>query len=324
MGRTNRRVSGGKWRGGGGAAAAAARPAAMPGEMPAAMPAAAMDEPVTGEMTGEVTNAPEPGSLALWHESDRRDRQRDQLEHELEHRFFSAGLSQDTLLAASEREQEQEQALLAPRAGRVHKLVVGAAVGATVGVLAVGLLLRGPGVVAADHAVVATPPPEAAPAPAHETAPTAEPPAPDPATETPPALAAAQAHASVLDVAPADDARAACSQALLAGKFRDIRDRCAAAFAAAPEAELASEVARLAIENGRPSDAVRWARRALDVDPAFAPAFVYLGGGEQQRGNPRAARAAYARYLELAPDGPYAGDLQAVIASLGEEPAGEK
>jgi tetratricopeptide (TPR) repeat protein len=307
MGRSNRKVTGGPRR-------------VEAQAVPAAMPARVMDEPVTGEMTGEVASPPEGGSLALWHESDRRDRaQLDhvQRDHELEHQFFSAGLSQDNLLAASERAQDEE--LLRPATSGLHKAVVGVAVCATVGVLAAGLVMRGPHAgsdprataqAAADEAVVAATPPAAlGPAP-EATAPVAA------AVEAAAPAAVSEAGAAVLDVGPGTgDPRPACSQALLAGRFRDIRDRCLAAFTVAPEAELAGEVARLAIENGRPSDAVRWARRALEVDPAFAPAYVYLGGGEQQRGNPRAARVAYERYLELAPDGPYAGDVQALLAA---------
>ena len=88
------------------------------------------------------------------------------------------------------------------------------------------------------------------------------------------------------------------------GRFRDINQWCAAAFAATPSAELAGRVAELALDRGRHGDAAVWARRAIHENPRFALAFVYLGGAEQELGHPDAARAAYNRYLALAPEGP--------------------
>src|SRR4029453_4836200 len=87
-------------------------------------------------MTGEM------GSLAL----DRDDCD----SNELEHLFFSAGLSQDQLQAASER--EQEAALLDAGARRGQKVLFGVAGAATLGLMAAGLLVRGPLQVAAPAA----------------------------------------------------------------------------------------------------------------------------------------------------------------------------
>ncbi len=145
---------------------------------------------------------------------------------------------------------------------------------------------------AAPAAPAAAPPPPAAPAPA------------PPAGES-------------NNAAPASSSRvAACTSVLRSRRIRDIEARCTAAFEAQPAAALAAEVAQAVLELGRNVEAAVWARRAIGVDPKHASAFVLLGGAEQQLGHAAEARAAYARYLELAPDGEHAQDIRALLPRL--------
>ena len=86
--------------------------------------------------------------------------------------------------------------------------------------------------------------------------------------------------------------------------------------AATPLATLAADVAQAALEHGRNADAVAWAHKAIAVDPKLAQAFVLLGGAQQQLGHSTEARAAYNRYLELAPAGEHAQDIRALLPGL--------
>jgi hypothetical protein len=136
---------------------------------------------------------------------------------------------------------------------------------------------------------------------------------PTPASSPAPAGAATPAAAS-------SDKLSACTGVLRSGRFkerfREVDSKCRAAFQAAPAATLAAEIAQAALEHGRNADAASWARRAIGVDPKYANAFVLLGGAEQQMGHPAEARAAYSRYLELAPNGEHAQDVRALLPRL--------
>jgi tetratricopeptide (TPR) repeat protein len=110
--------------------------------------------------------------------------------------------------------------------------------------------------------------------------------------------------------------REVCLRATPRPRYKELVESCAAAFEARPSADVATLVAEQALENGRNSDAAAWAKRAIDADPAFADAFVLLGGAEQQLGHRGEARAAYRRYLELAPRGRHAADVEALLRSL--------
>jgi tetratricopeptide (TPR) repeat protein len=242
----------------------------------------------------------------------------------LEQRFFAEGMSEEALAAASAREQERELEL--PGNGRASKLLLGGAMCTALAVVITGTVARqlsgsgAPPVPLVTTQVVATPV-------------AAVPPAPPPvatATPTPPSVvdvgglragaAPTQAAAVVAAIAPpaepaAQDPGTACDQMLHRGRFRDINQWCAAAFAETPSAQLAGRVAELALDRGRHGDAAVWARRAIHENPRFALAFVYLGGAEQELGHPEAARAAYSRYLALAPEGQHADDVRALLAA---------
>jgi tetratricopeptide (TPR) repeat protein len=140
------------------------------------------------------------------------------------------------------------------------------------------------------------------------------------ATSTDPSSAALNSAASdvLAEAAPGSppDARATCQQLLRRGKFSDINAICGRAFAAAPDASLAVQIARNALERERYTDAQAWATKAIEVDAQLGEAFLTLGGAEQGLGHAGLARTAYKRYLELEPDGPFAEDVRALINQL--------
>ncbi len=75
-------------------------------------------------------------------------------------------------------------------------------------------------------------------------------------------------------------------------------------------------LAKTEFDRGRSSQAVTWARKAVAIDPDASDAYVFIGNAEQNAGHSQAAKAAYQRYLQLAPKGRYAADLRAVLKSL--------
>jgi tetratricopeptide (TPR) repeat protein len=325
------------------------------------------------------TAEPVPGSSSLALGQSAADAGDDA---ELEHGFFSRGLSEDALQAVSESEGERDFLHQPVKAGRRRKISL-AACGVLVAV-AVAFGVRGffterdlrpqalepmasvkqaPAAAPTPQKIEAMPlelvPPTPVPRivdisqlrarglvgpvpPPEEAAPAEAPAQPEPTAEE---LAAAETplpqpstQASAMDgkavtatstqpvgaVAAAEQqkALAACNDVLHSAKqstkYREIETKCKAAFAAAPAAELAAGVAQAALENGRNADAVAWARKAIDVNPKLAQAFVLLGGAEQQLGHAQQARDAYNRYLELAPNGEHAQDIRALLPSLGQ------
>ena len=251
---------------------------------------------------------------------------------ELEQQFFAQGLSEDALAAASEREQERE--LLLPRSSLVNRVLLGAAVCAGLGVATVGFVGGGNGGnggnaatrTTAGASAPATAPVQAAALVAELRPPPAAPAEPEAPAELEGSAELEATSATTDPMGPPrpvaalaaqgmDDPRLACDQMLRRGRFKDIDQRCAAAFAAQPSAELAGRVAEMALDRGRNGDAATWARRAIGADGRYALAFVYLGGAEQEMGRPEQAREAFARYLELAPEGQHADDIRHILAN---------
>jgi cytochrome c-type biogenesis protein CcmH/NrfG len=58
------------------------------------------------------------------------------------------------------------------------------------------------------------------------------------------------------------------------------------------------------------------AKKMLAADPHRFDAYVFLGTAEQEAGKPDEARAAYKKYLDLSPDGPFARELRAILSNL--------
>jgi hypothetical protein len=298
-------------------------------------------------------------------------------DNELEHGFFTRGLSDEALQAVSDREGERDFLHQPGKPGRNRKISL-AACGVLV-LVAVVFGVRGffterdfrpspetptmaslkqaqpsapptpqsiesmplelvppvtavPRIVSVSELRVRVPegpmPPPEAPVPTAEELVAAETPLPvspspvatAPSAETPAAADSRAATPTSTQPVAASAAQqrvvSACTDVLRTGKFRDIDSKCRVAFAAAPAAELAAGVAQAALENGRNADAAAWARKAIGVDPKLAQAFALLGGAEQQLGRSAEAKAAYSRYLELAPDGEHAQDIRALLPQL--------
>jgi tetratricopeptide (TPR) repeat protein len=293
---------------------------------------------------------------------------------DLEHGFFSRGLSEEHLRAASEEQGEEE--LFAPlTSGRRRRIALGVCSVLVLGMVALGVRSFFTDRSEVAQSAVGAPAPlttvtEAPPAPvvpSPETMPAElvppigslqrvasvdqlrarvpEGPAPEGAEGQAPEAQVAEARiatgAAAAAEAPAPSTPegttpttpagtpaaaapsaasnaqvAACTGVLRSGRFRDIETKCKAAFDAQPAAPLAAEVAQAALELGRNVDAAAWARRAIGVDPKHADAFVLLGGAEQQLGHSAEAKAAYSRYLELAPNGQHAQDVRALLPRL--------
>jgi hypothetical protein len=101
------------------------------------------------------------------------------------------------------------------------------------------------------------------------------------------------------------------------GKPAAVLAACRPAIEAEPEAaDLMVIVARAELDRGRAVEARSWAKRATEVNPDLADAYVVLGGAEQEAENPDAAKAAYKKYLELAPNGRHARELRSILESL--------
>jgi tetratricopeptide (TPR) repeat protein len=75
-------------------------------------------------------------------------------------------------------------------------------------------------------------------------------------------------------------------------------------------------LARANIDRGHLLEARSLAKKALATDPQRFEAYVFLGAAEQELGRIDEARAAYTKYLELAPDGPFAHQLRSILRNL--------
>jgi DNA-binding response OmpR family regulator len=107
----------------------------------------------------------------------------------------------------------------------------------------------------------------------------------------------------------------ACQDVSALGKPARTVEVCTTAFQVLPDsATIAAIVAHAELEQGHFELAGEWARKALDIDPTVAEPYAYLGFVADQAGRRREARASYRRYLELAPRGPYAQDISALLA----------
>jgi Flp pilus assembly protein TadD len=116
---------------------------------------------------------------------------------------------------------------------------------------------------------------------------------------------------------PQVDAFEACRKSFDRHRAKDVLATCPKAIDETPQsAELAVMLAKTEFEHGRARQALDWAKKAVALDADHADAYVYLGGAEQASGRAAAAKAAYKRYLQLAPQGRYAADLRAVLTSM--------
>jgi tetratricopeptide (TPR) repeat protein len=108
-----------------------------------------------------------------------------------------------------------------------------------------------------------------------------------------------------------------CKKAFDQRRYKEILSKCADAVAENPQsADPAVMLAKTEFDRGRVVQALDWAKKAIAADADRADAYVFLGGAEQAAGHNAAAKAAYKRYLQLAPQGRYAGDLRSVLSTL--------
>ncbi len=108
-----------------------------------------------------------------------------------------------------------------------------------------------------------------------------------------------------------------CRAAFARNRLREALAACGAAVAANPHsAEALTLMAHTELNRGRLSQAADLASKALAVDPNVPDAYVIIGGVRQDSGQNAEAKAAYRRYLQLAPHGRYAEDLRSIVNSL--------
>lgn len=261
---------------------------------------------------------------------------------EVEDRFFQQGLNQETSprdeqgLAGHHRQRRRRAR------GVVGALPLAVGFGGTLVVAALAFLpaRRAPEPPAATPLVAVAPAPASPPvvAPAPPSRPVAAPASAAPPAATAPAAVAnadvpaaprppvapvaspALAQAPVAVAVAAPDTKALeerCRQAYGRRQYRDVVDRCGQALEAKPDAAgLAVLVAQAEFDRGRAAQALQWARKAAASDPTLADAYVLIGGAEQEAGRAQAAKAAYLKYLQLAPNGRHARDVRAVVARL--------
>ncbi len=75
-------------------------------------------------------------------------------------------------------------------------------------------------------------------------------------------------------------------------------------------------LANIHLDRGHASKASDYAHRAATADPTNPDAQLVQGAADQQLGHNGEARAAYQKYLQLAPHGKYASDIRAVLKEL--------
>jgi CheY-like chemotaxis protein len=140
--------------------------------------------------------------------------------------------------------------------------------------------------------------------------------------ETPPAGALTDERAADPKVAralPTEFAQllVACRTAFGEKRAKDAEIACLAAKDANPNSSEACALLAHALFNRKKRhEALQWATRALELDANQAEAYVIIGGVKQANDDARGAKAAYKKYLELAPGGQYASDLRAIVDSL--------
>jgi CheY-like chemotaxis protein len=101
------------------------------------------------------------------------------------------------------------------------------------------------------------------------------------------------------------------------GKAKAVAAACRSALDANPNgAQIMVILARAELDRGHLLEARTLAKKAIATDPQRFDAYVLLGNAEQEAGKIDEARVAYKKYLDLAPTGPYARELRAILNNL--------
>lgn len=101
------------------------------------------------------------------------------------------------------------------------------------------------------------------------------------------------------------------------GKAKAVAAACRSAQIANPDAaDLMVILARAELDRGHLAEARNLAKKAIATDPQRFDAYVLLGNAEQEAHRIDEARTAYKKYLDLAPSGPFARELRAILTNL--------
>jgi hypothetical protein len=100
-------------------------------------------------------------------------------------------------------------------------------------------------------------------------------------------------------------------------------EACARAFESDPtNAALALAIAHAEHGHAHFGAAAQWAKRALTLNPKAAEAYLLIARADVKDGRPEDARAAYERYLELAPRGWHGAEARAALGRPRTTPPG--
>jgi tetratricopeptide (TPR) repeat protein len=161
-------------------------------------------------------------------------------------------------------------------------------------------------------------PPVSGGAPAQATAPAAGGTPPQATASGAPAPGAVPATPAGVPPAasPVEKARAACRDAS-EKELPDVVLTCQQALQLKPDMpDVMAMMASATLEAGHPDEALVWAKRANEIDPNLPEPYVLIGTIEHQAKHHDVAKAAYQRYLELAPRGRYADDLRSILQEM--------
>jgi tetratricopeptide (TPR) repeat protein len=137
------------------------------------------------------------------------------------------------------------------------------------------------------------------------------------ATPLTPAAAAAPASAASADPDRYQALMAEGKKRYAKGQWKAAQTAYTAALQLDPSrTDALVPLARCQLDSGALDDALGNARRAIAKRGDDADAWLVIGAVEQQRSHSREARAAYQKYLALAPNAAYAGDVRAVLRTL--------
>jgi hypothetical protein len=211
-----------------------------------------------------------------------------------------------------------------PQASRRRGLIVG-------GVAALVVVVVGVALIGVHHAGSnEAPAPAPSPAPVETVAAPVPAPAPGARAELDVQRAAAPARDGIDErvadprlartwAAEAPELLAACRSSYLEARMKDAEAACTAARDTNPDsAEANGYLAHVLFSRNRRPEALAAAERAVKLDAKLADAYLVIGGIHHDAGEMSEAKHAYQRYLELAPRGQKAGDVQAIVDRLGK------
>jgi hypothetical protein len=149
-----------------------------------------------------------------------------------------------------------------------------------------------------------------------------------PATVETPAVAAPEPQTSAVAAAPVVAAAASetvtrCGEDFSQRRWREAAESCTLAFEERADAAIALRVGHAQFASDHVDQAGIWAAKAIELGSEDADAFVLIGHAERQAGHPRAAMAAYRRYLQASPRGWHARNVRAALRDLRQKTAPE-